>query len=343
MHNRDKLICNLALSFVTDIKISDHTEYDGTDKVDKQIFHSVDQTDIQVSTLNGNHLPVCRLNLCRHNIPYHNGRIGVGCVQRHGRNLPDDEILLHIGCQQCVAGKFKEFPENTDCHGKTERHNGKENRGKLKPEPLIAVENIHQAKAECGKHKAVDRMQHGVPERKPHVIAFDFPQNFRAEHKSKYQYFQCGRQCQMEGPLHQRREQKQNQCKYADKHTLPAVLYRTPDNDPDHNDTHHTVDDKCHFFLPDLIHQTNIRILFERLLDKFFLFFAGYPRLFFFLHLFSFFSFSNSDHNPVAMVYFVLNDLCRKPDKTLSTLLHLQILPGDLDDTVTRHTTHAVQ
>ena len=92
-------------------------------------------------------------------------------------------IFLHIQHKKLIHKKFKKFPHHTDGHGKTECHNTHIDRRQFKTEPFCAIQDIHHGKSDCCRQKAIERVQHGVPERKFEIKRMNFTQNLRSKNE----------------------------------------------------------------------------------------------------------------------------------------------------------------
>lgn len=104
-------------------------------------------------------------------------------VQVNRRDGVQNSVLLHVHQKDMVHEKLKELPDYTDGHGKAEGHYRHEKGRQIQGHPLIAVEQVHQSKANSGAQKAVHGMKHGVPIREGDIERLDFPQNLRSKNE----------------------------------------------------------------------------------------------------------------------------------------------------------------
>ena len=212
----DKRLRQLALAALLDIEVPYGTEHHRTDEVHEQIPHGVVQPDVQVSA-EPQLLPVYRH---RGDAVDGHGDVAVGGIQHHRGDGVHHRVLLHIHHEQPVHAELEELPQYAHGHGEAERRHSHIDRGQLKLDLAVAVENVDEREPRGGAQKSRGGVQHGVPVRIGDEVALQLAQYLRCENKQQYDDLQRGRQLDAEVLLDKKRQDKQSQYQQADKRAL---------------------------------------------------------------------------------------------------------------------------
>lgn len=101
----------LAMSPALHIEVSNKGEHHSSDKVDEQVFHSVQNTDIQVTAqTQRDFLPVGGNHNCFHNVGNDDPSIPSCGVQHNGGNGVDYGVLLHVQIKHLIHGTLEKLP-----------------------------------------------------------------------------------------------------------------------------------------------------------------------------------------------------------------------------------------
>lgn len=120
-----------GLSPVLDVEVAKKGKDGGADKIDDQILHGVDQSDIQIAA-QSEILPVDGYGL---NAGKDNRDVVALRVQQNRADGVQHRIFLHIKAQQLIHGEFEEFPEYAYGHGKRKGNNGHKQRRQVHAHP----------------------------------------------------------------------------------------------------------------------------------------------------------------------------------------------------------------
>ena len=100
----NKALCESSLSSRLYIYITDDAEHDRADKVDYQILHCIDKSDIEVSAESERFTVHCNVGYILDN----DGFIAVCRIEFDRRYGIYNKILLHIGLEYHIHSEFEE-------------------------------------------------------------------------------------------------------------------------------------------------------------------------------------------------------------------------------------------
>ena len=270
---RDKRACELALSPLLDVDKADKAEYHGTHEIDEHILHRIAQSDVDIAVYSDRSRGGVYIR--RENIRDTHDVVPSLGVENDRIDRRDEAVLLHIEAEYLVSAELEEFPHYTDSHGEAERNERTKGGRKLEGEFAVAVEYIHKCKAERRKHKAVDGMEHRIPERILHIIALDLTEYLRTEHENVGDDLKRGRQLYLECFFNHGWDEQQYQRQRAGEHALPLTEKDTADQHRYYKQAQYRIHAKRLFVRSDLLGQ--------RREQTFFLFLFLYRQIYIFL------------------------------------------------------------
>ena len=127
----------------------------------------------------------------------------------------DDGVLLHVHMEQPVHGKLPELPQDAHGHGEAKGRHGTVDRGEVKLDAAVAVENVNHGKADGRRQKAAGGVEHGVPIGVGEIVALELPENFRGEDKEQDDDFQGVGEVNVEPALDEGRQHEEHQRQQA--------------------------------------------------------------------------------------------------------------------------------
>ena len=222
---RDKALRKFVLAAAAYIKIADDREGQCADKVDEQILHRVQQTNVEIPGQTQCGLGTVGLNNDDiGDILQHNGGVAAGGVQHDGADRADDRVLLHIKEEQLIHRTLKKFPDNAHRHREAERYDGQIQGGKMKPRFVVAVQNVQQGKADGSAQKAVQRVQNRIPIGVVYIVRTDLSHDLGGVDEQQDDDLQCVWKGNIQLALHQARHHKEQKRQHAEKHILKVAV-----------------------------------------------------------------------------------------------------------------------
>ena len=216
----------MSFAPVLDIEESNHREDESSDKVVQKILHRIQKSDIQIAVDS----QVLSVDHGGCNVVDRIGVIAACGIQSDGVDGMYDGIFLHIQPEKQIHQTFKEFPDHAHGHGKTECNQRQEKRRQMDRGSLVIVENHHQRKADGGGEKAIQCVEHRVPERKEHIEFTDFSENLCGKDKQQDHDFQGGGQFDFKVYLDETRNDKQKQDQNTEKNIFVILVEKLPDH-----------------------------------------------------------------------------------------------------------------
>ena len=205
-----------SLPFALDVKETNDAEDQGTDKIDHQILHGIEKTNIEI----GGEDQLLSVSKTYDHLLYAlyiNGGISFCLVKDHSMKALNVGIILHISVQKRVASEFKKFPQHANGHGKTKSNKSKEKGRQLEFDMAVTVDHIQKCKSKRGKQKTIYRVKNGIPMRNFFIITVDLSQNLRGKDKQQNDTFKKACQMYLEILFHKSGNHKLHQCQKTDK------------------------------------------------------------------------------------------------------------------------------
>lgn len=234
---RDKALRKFVLAAAAYIKIADDREGQRADKVDEQILHRVQQTNVEIPAQTQCGLGTVGLNNDDiGDILQHNGGVAARGVQHDGANRVDDGVLLHIEEEQLVHRTLKKFLDDAGGHRKAERHDGQIQRRQVEPRLAVAVQNVQQGKADGRAQKAVQRVQHRVPVGEGDVVRADLAHDFRCINEQQDDDLQRVRQGDVQLFFQDAGHHEQDKRQHAEKNVFKVAVENLCQHDQHNRD-----------------------------------------------------------------------------------------------------------